>query len=116
MGARFLIFGNHLNIHKVDYSEGTMEVHYSVFPFLFNRVAVYDTEEFIDWISLSHTGNEQTVSIDFFTEEFGSVINLLIEEFHFEQLPIQGRAENRRLERIIAALERRITSFINKKK
>lgn len=112
MGARFLMLHNGVRVQSIRFAKQWIEVHYSIEPLSFDRVAIYSYEEFGQWVFETHKTDEKTVCIHFFTENFEDMMALLIEEFHFEQLPIQAEQYNKRLTRIVNALERRIRKII----
>lgn len=75
-----------INISKIDIANGLVEIHYSIFPMFWNRVAVYQIQEVEEFILNQDSQNANT--IEFLTENYQDILIQNISEFHFTQQSI----------------------------
>lgn len=95
------------------FENAVIEVEYSVFPYWYKRVAVYSFEDFTVWLN-NRCDCEKGSGIEFFIDEFQSIMQFSIEEFHLDQSCVYARNENGRLKQELSRLERIVDSLVNR--
>ncbi|MEC7753849.1 MAG: hypothetical protein VYB44_07450 [Bacteroidota bacterium] len=101
-----------LIVNHISFCNGCVTVNYTIRPFFYQRVAVYDITELVEY--LQKDSKQKANSLDFLMLNFNEIIQDHVAEFHYKQCSISLKRMVENLSREVKYLRDQIEKIITK--